>query len=72
MLVGLGTIHRWKHLQSPEDRSCARKDPAYTLGPGEEALLLSLRNKGLSLDDLLDAAQPVMPAANRSNKYSVK
>ena len=40
MLVGLGTIHRWKHRQSPEDRSCARKDPAYTMGPGEEALML--------------------------------
>ena len=40
MLVGLSTIHRWKHRQSPEDRSCARKDPVYTLGPGEEALLL--------------------------------
>ena len=69
MLVGVGTIHRWKHRQSPEDRSCARKDPDYVLGPEEGALLLSLRRQGLPLDDLLDAAQPVMPAANRSNVY---
>ena len=69
MLVSLGTIHRWKHRESPEERSCARKNPEYILGLSEEALLLSLRNKGLSLDDLLDAAQPVMPKANRSNVY---
>ena len=69
MAISLGTIHRWKHRESPEDRSCARKNPEHILGLSEEALLLSLRNKGLSLDDLLDAAQPVMPKANRSNVY---
>ena len=65
MAVSVGTVHRWKHRNQPEDRSCARKHIEYAFDEHESALILSLRQKGLALDDLTDAVQVVLSKAKR-------
>jgi len=64
--VSAGTVHRWKHRDQPEDRSCARKNIEYAFDEQESALILSMRQKGLALDDLTDAVQAVLTEAKRA------
>src|SRR5579862_4519839 len=66
MSVSVGTVHRWKHRDSPEDKSCRRKTIEYAFDDQETALILSLRQKGLALDDLTDAVQVVLTKAKRA------
>lgn len=66
MAVSVGTVHRWKQRDCPEDRSCARKTVGYAFDENESALILSLRQKGLALDDLTDAVQVVLTEARRA------
>ena len=63
--VSLATIARWKKRELPHDRSCRRRHIAYAFDAQESALILSLRQKGLTLDDLTAAVQAVLPQAKR-------
>ena len=69
MAVSLGTIHRWKHRDSPEDKSCRPNTIEYAFDPAEQTMILSLRQKGLPLDDLVDLVQQPLPEASRSSVY---
>jgi transposase InsO family protein len=66
MAVSVGTVHRWKHRDSPEDRSCRRKSLDYAFDEHESALILLLRRQGLALDDLTDSVQVVLTEAKRA------
>jgi hypothetical protein len=69
MMVSPATIHCWKHRTSPSDRSCRPHQVRYAFDDDEQALILSLRQKGLPLDDLADAVQQVLTGATRSSIY---
>ncbi|MDQ2686234.1 MAG: hypothetical protein M3Y28_00030 [Armatimonadota bacterium] len=69
MAISLGTAHRWKHRDSPEDKSCRPDHIEYAFDPSEQAMILSLRQQGLSLDDLVDLVQLPLPEAKRSSVY---
>ncbi len=69
MVVSVGTVHRWKQRTSPEDRSCRPNKIEYAFDPSEQAMILSLRQKGLTLDDLVDLVQQPLPDASRSSVY---
>jgi hypothetical protein len=43
MAVSVGTIQRWRHRDSPEDRNCARRNTEYAFDKHESALILSTR-----------------------------
>ena len=66
MAVSVSTVARWKRRDSPEDRSCRRKNIEYAFDDQESVLILSLRRKGLALDDLTDAVQVVLTKAKRA------
>jgi hypothetical protein len=68
MAISLGTVHRWKRRTSPDDQSCRPKKVVYAFDDAEQALILSLRHKGLPLDDLTDAVQQVLPKAARCRR----
>ncbi len=68
--ISLATVHHWKHQDSPYDRSTRPHTIHYALPDQEEQLVLWLRRTGeLSLDDLLEAAQQVLPALRRSSLH---
>lgn len=69
MAVSLGTVHRWKQRDSPEDKSCRPHKIEYAFDPSEQTMILSLRQKGLPLDDLVDLVQQPLPEASRSSVY---
>jgi transposase len=69
MAISLGTVHRWKHRDSPQDKSCRPNTSEYAFDPSEQAMILSLRQKGLPLDDLVDLVQQPLPAATHSSVY---
>ncbi len=58
--VSVATVHRWKGREEPQDQSCRPEKIAYAFDAHEEALLLSLRESGLALDDLIDLVEPVL------------
>ena len=72
--ISLSTVHHWKHQENPHDRSCRPHTIhyalPYALPDQEEQLLLWMRRSGeLSLDDLLEAAQEVLPHLHRSSLH---
>jgi transposase InsO family protein len=69
--VSPATVCVWRHRDSPEDKSCKPQEPAYAFGEAEEALIVSLRRKGLSLDDLVDAVRVPLPGAARATVHRV-
>lgn len=69
MAISLGTVHRWKHRTCPEDRSCCPLTIETAFDAQEQVLILSLRQKGLPLDDLVDLVQQPLPTATRSSVY---
>jgi len=69
MAVSPATVHCWKHRTSPEDKSCRPLQVRYAFDADEQSLVLSLREKGLPLDDLADTVQRVLPEATRSSVY---
>ena len=69
MAISLGTVHRWKQRDSPQDKSCRPNKIEYAFDPSEQAMILSLRQKGLPLDDLVDLVQQPLPEARRSSIY---
>lgn len=69
MAISLGTVHRWKKRPAPEDHSCRPHEVQFAFDAQEQALILSLRQKGLPLDDLVDLVQQPLPDATRSSVY---
>lgn len=69
MAISLSTVHRWKHRDCPQDKSCRPTKIEYAFDLSEQTLILSLRQKGLPLDDLVDLVQQPLPEASRSSIY---
>jgi transposase-like protein len=63
------TVGKWRSRSSSEDESARPKTIRYAFSVYEQQFLLALRAKELSLDDILDAIEPVMPAACRASVY---
>jgi len=68
--ISPSTVHHWKHQENPLDRSTRPHTIHYALADQEEQLVLWMRHSGeLALDDLLEAAQPVLPHLRRSSLH---
>lgn len=67
--VSPATVHRWKHRDTPEDHSCARKQRGYRFDACEQELLLGLRAQQRTLDEVMDVVTPLMPSASRTTVY---
>lgn len=68
--VSLSTVHHWKHQQNSLDRSCRPHTIHYALGDQEEALVLWMRRSAqMPLDELLEAAQEVLPHLRRASLH---
>src|SRR5438270_11113774 len=67
--VSKATIHRWKRRDSPLERSCRPCCIAYSLSCEEEDMVLSLRSHDLPLDEVVEAAQIVLPPVRRSSVH---
>ena len=65
--VSPATVHTWKQREDQADRSCRPHAIHYSLCDQEEAMVLWMRQSGeMPLDDLLEAAQEVLPHLRRS------
>jgi transposase InsO family protein len=69
MAISPTTVHRWKKRDSPEEKSCRPHRIEYAFDESEQAMILSLRQKDLPLDDLVDLVQQPLPEATRSSVY---
>lgn len=67
--VSTATVHRWAHQETPEDRSCARKDRGYIFDEHEQAFLVGLRQRDLTLDEVMDQAKLILPKAARATVH---
>lgn len=65
--VSRTTVHRWKHRDTPVERSCRPNDIRYALSPEEEEVVLALRVQGFPLDDVVDAISMVLPHVSRAS-----
>jgi transposase len=69
MAISPTTVHRWKKRDSLEEKSCRPHRIEYAFDESEQAMILSLRQKDLLLDDLDDLVQQPLPQATRSSVY---
>ncbi len=69
LLVSKATVHRWKQRGNALERSCRPHTVTYALPEEEAALVLSLRRQGLPLDEVVEAAQLVLPHARRASVH---
>lgn len=67
--VSLATVSRWKKRSDTKDRSSRPHQQHVAFEPEEQSLILALREKKLSLDDLLDQLELILPQATRSSVY---
>ena len=68
--VSPATINKWQRRDDLHDASCRPLRPHTAFTKREEQFILSLRaSAGLSLDDLLDRIEPILPHAPRSSLY---
>jgi transposase-like protein/transposase len=67
--VSPATVHKWTHRDELADASCRPKRVRTAFDDEEQKMLVSLRENGLSLDDILDQAEKVIPHATRSSIY---
>ena len=68
--ISPSTVHHWKQQANPFDRSTRPHTIHYALEDQEEQLVLWMRQSGeLALDDLLEAAQPVLSHLRRSSLH---
>ena len=67
--VSTATIHRWKHRKDATDKSCRPDQITYALSPSEEKIVLAIRAYGFSLDDVVDAVEPILPDVRRSSVH---
>jgi len=69
--ISVSTVHRWKHRPDTDDRSCRPNTVEYALGQEEQKAILCLRRLRVSLDDIVDALDQVIPNIHRSSVYRV-
>ena len=70
LAISPATVHHWKHQQNPHDRSTRPHTIHSALEDQEEVMVLWMRREGgLALDDLLEAAAPVLPQLRRSSLH---
>ncbi len=69
--VSPSTVSKWKRRSSPDELSCRPNTIHYAFGHEEETFILSLRNKRLTLDELVDAVAVVLPGAKRATVHRV-
>jgi transposase len=70
--VSVATIHRWKQrkeARETRDRSCRPQTIRLAFSPEEEHMVLSLREKGLALDSLLETVEVVLPKVRRASLH---
>ena len=75
--VSVATVHRWKQRKETgetKDRSCRPQTihSAFTPEeeqPEEEQMVLSLRERGLALDSLLETVEVVLPQVRRASLH---
>lgn len=67
--ISISTVYRWKHRPDTSDRSCRPHRIEYALSDEAQRAVLCLRRFGISLDDILDALEEVIPHLCRSNVY---
>ncbi len=68
--ISLATVHHWKHQENGHDRSCRPHTIHYALDDQQEQMVLWMRRTAeLPLDDLLEAAQQVLPPLRRSSLH---
>lgn len=67
--VSIATVSRWKGRADTKERSSRPHRQHVAFDPDQERLILALRKKKLSLDDLLDQLDPIVPQATRSSVY---
>ena len=63
------TVSKWKRRSSSEDASARPKTVQSAFSPEEQEMILCLRRRQLSLDDILAAIAPVLPEASRSGVH---
>ena len=69
--VSGATISKWRNRACPEDRSCAPRTRLSALTTEEEGMILRLRAHRLSLDELMDTLEWILPAAKRATVHRV-
>ena len=67
--VSKATIHRWKHREDAKEGSCRPHTIHYALTSEEETFMLGLRSHGLSLDEVVETAEAVIPHVRRSSVH---
>lgn len=63
------TVSRWRRRLSFVDKSARPNNIRCAFSNEEQALILALREKRLSLDDIVDAVEPLIPNISRSSVY---
>ena len=69
LLVSKATVHRWKHRENSSEHSCRPHNIQYAFSAEEEAVVLSLREKNLTLDEVVDAVKDILPRASRASVH---
>ena len=67
--ISVSTAYRWKHRSDTGDRSCRPHTIEYALSDEEQRAVLCLRRFRMSLDDIVDALEDVIPHLCRTNTY---
>lgn len=67
--VSKATVHAWKQREVFTDKSSRPDRIEYALSPEEEAMVLAIRAYGISLDDVVEAVEPVLPHVQRSSVH---
>jgi len=65
--ISPATVCKWKRRDDQQDRSCQPNTIHYAFSAEEEEFILSLRDKGLTLDDLVDIVVRLLPNARRAS-----
>lgn len=67
--VSLSTVHRWRTRDSIHDRSSRPRSFRTAYSRADEAMLLELRKRGLSLDEVFESAMDEVSGLTRSSLY---
>ena len=67
--VAPSTVHRWKHRDSVRDKSSRPKGLRCAMSEECQILALSLRKKGMTLDECLDTLIAVFPRVSRATLH---
>src|SRR4051812_14141971 len=57
--VSVSTAHKWRDRDSSQDESSRPKKPPAGMSKDAQTAALALRSRGLTLDECLDALQPL-------------